>query len=166
MSDCMLPPQARVAMFISALITWIIGSLISGVGAYLNFLFMPWSALEKLVYLIFILLFISCSINLITSPLIGYRRYRYLLEEDRLEVRKGIFYITRSILPLNRLHQVSISAGPLLRLFRLAEVTATSAGGELTISYLPAETAEEIALHLKDRINIIAKEEERENELP
>lgn len=93
------------------------------------------------------------------SPKIRYERYRYRLTEEELEVRKGLIVIKTEIVPIERLHKIEVTSGPLFRAFHLKEVLATTAGGDIQISYLSDEIADEIAKHLKKRINTIAVEE-------
>lgn len=96
---------------------------------------------------------------LMISPKIRYERYRYRLTEEELEVRRGLLVVETEIVPIERLHKIEISSGPFFRAFGLKEVLVTTAGGEVKVSYLEDEVAEQIAKHLKKRINNIAKEE-------
>lgn len=93
------------------------------------------------------------------APKIRYERYRYILTEEELEVRKGIFVIKTEIVPIERLHKIEVSSGPILRAFGLKNVLATTAGNNIMLEFLTDEVAEQIANHLKKRINTIAVEE-------
>lgn len=96
---------------------------------------------------------------LLISPKIRYERYRYRLTEEELEVRRGLIVIETEIVPIERLHKIEVSSGPFFQAFGLKEVLVTTAGGDVKVSYLENEVAEQIAKHLKKRINTIAKEE-------
>ncbi|MDO5154633.1 MAG: PH domain-containing protein [Eubacteriales bacterium] len=101
------------------------------------------------IYLLYVLI----------APKLRYERYRYRLTEDGIEVRKGLIVIKTEIVPIERLHKIEVSSGPIFRAFKLKEVMVTTAGGELRIAYLNENVAEQISEHLKKRINAIVVEE-------
>ena len=80
----------------------------------------------------------------VIAPMVRFRRYRYKSAEDRIEIREGIFYIRRTMVPIDRIHQIDIVRGPLDSRFGLAKVTLTTAGGVATMRFLELEKAEEI----------------------
>lgn len=93
------------------------------------------------------------------APKVRYERYRYILNEEELEVRKGIVTIKTQIVPIERLHKIEVSCGPILRAFGLKDVLATTAGSDIKVEFLTDEVAEKIAEYLKKRINAIVVEE-------
>ncbi len=99
---------------------------------------------------------------LLAAPKIRYERYRYILTQEEFEVRKGLIIVKTEIVPIERLHKIEITSGPILRVFGLKAVTATTAGSNIEVSYLADEVADQIAQHLKKRINTITVEERDE----
>ncbi len=93
------------------------------------------------------------------APKLRYERYRFLLTEEEFSVRKGLIVTKTEIVPIERLHKIEVSSGPIFRAFGLKEIKVTTAGGEINVSYLDNEIADRIAEHLKTRINTIAVEE-------
>ncbi len=93
------------------------------------------------------------------APKIRYNRYQYLLTDEEFAVRKGLVIIKNEIVPIERLHKIEVSSGPIFRAFGLKEIKVTTAGGEIKVDYLDDAVAEEIANSLKTRINTIAVEE-------
>ncbi len=93
------------------------------------------------------------------APRLRYERYRFLLTEEEFAVRKGLMVTKTEIVPIERLHKIEVSSGPIFRAFGLKEIKVTTAGGEISVSYLDNEVADKIAEHLKTRINTIAVEE-------
>jgi len=93
------------------------------------------------------------------APKLRYERYRFLLTEEEFAVRKGLIVLKTEIVPIERLHKIEVSSGPIFRAFGLKEIKVTTAGGEINVSYLDNEIADKIAEHLKVRINAIAVEE-------
>ncbi len=105
-----------------------------------------------------IALFIIASIYLIIGPAVFYRRYRYRLDDDKVEIRRGIITITHSLVPIERIHQVEVRRGPINRTFGLANVNITTAGGTATLEYLDESTAESIAAKLNEYVVKLLKE--------
>lgn len=95
----------------------------------------------------------------IIAPIIRYKRYRYHIDDEMFAVVEGLWFITKSVAPIERIHQIAVSRGPIDRMFGLAKVVITTAGGEITIRFLEVDVAEEIADKLKNRINKIVKEQ-------
>ena len=60
------------------------------------------------------------------------------------------------LVPINRLHQIAISQGPIDRIYGLTKVVVTTAGGEVTIRFLETQKAQDIADTLKIKINQLA----------
>ena len=91
----------------------------------------------------------------IVFPRIYFDHYRYFISEDRVDVRAGIFFIRHTVVPIERIHQVEVVEGPINRMFGLADVQITTAGGTSQIEYLERDEAERIAEELNvvvDRI--------------
>ena len=79
-------------------------------------------------------------------PAVRFTRWRYALREDHLWIRRGVIWVTTSVIPYVRLQFVDTRQGPLDRLFGLAQlVVHTAAVG--TSGHLPgldAATAERL----------------------
>lgn len=94
----------------------------------------------------------------LVSPFVFYKRYRYRMDDEKIEIRKGIVYISHTLVPIERVHQVDVNAGPVNRLFGLADVNITTAGGAVSIQFLEEDVAESIATKLNDTVVRILKE--------
>ena len=81
------------------------------------------------------------------------------MTDEEVQIKEGYLLLTHTIVPISRLHKIEISSGPLDRLFGLAKVEITTAGGDVTIKFLEKDKAEHIADSLKQRINEIVEEE-------
>ena len=86
------------------------------------------------------------------SPQIFYRYYRYRMDEDCIEVRRGVIIRSHFLVPVERVHQVQVDKGPILRKFGLASLTVTTAGGIANLEYLDEPVAEDIAQNLNEKI--------------
>lgn len=102
-------------------------------------------------------------VSFIIGPPVRYQRYRYFIDEESIDVVEGFLFIERNIVPIERLHNIEISKGPINRLFGLSEVTVITAGSKVAINFLEDKKAEFIAESLKKRINAVAIEKKSEN---
>lgn len=93
-----------------------------------------------------------CLLDFLLLPQLRYRRYRYLLAQDRLEISEGVLFQKRTVVPVDRIHQIEISSGPLDRLCKLARVEVTTAGGTAVLGFLEQEQAEAVAKGLHTRL--------------
>jgi membrane protein YdbS with pleckstrin-like domain len=102
-------------------------------------------------------------INFLIGPPVRYNRYRYLINEECIDVKEGFIFIERQIVPIERLLNIEISKGPVNRLFGLAVVKVTTAGSTVPIKYLEDKKADFIVESLQKRINAVALEKKRVN---
>lgn len=145
--------EAMKCMFISTLVQFLISSSIIFV-----ILFIFGDILPKIIINIMVVLILLDFLYLIISPKVRYERYRYSITEDAIDVKEGFIFIKRSIVPIERLHKISIEKGPIDRIFNLSKVIVTTAGGDVTIRFLQDKKSEFIADSLKKKINEIAIE--------
>ena len=102
------------------------------------------------------------AVYIVIAPKIRYERYRYCIDDEAIRVRRGLLWIKEDVVPIERLHKLQTSQGPLDRIFKLSAVNVTTAGGDITIKFLKESIAAEIAEALKKKINEIAiKEREK-----
>ena len=87
---------------------------------------------------------------MLVEPYFRYNRYRYSINEECIDIREGYLFVKRNIVPIERLHKLEISKGPIDQIFHVAKVTVTTAGGDVTLRFLEEEKAEKIAENLKD----------------
>lgn len=111
-----------------------------------------------------IIVLVAEVLETIFSPMIRYNRYRYILTEEEIQIREGIWFITHTIVPISRLHKIKVDEGPIDRMFKLAKVEVITAGGDVTIKFLEKEKALQIANKLKNRINVIVEESNEDEE--
>jgi uncharacterized protein len=83
-------------------------------------------------------------------PILRYRRWRYAVRESDLWIRKGVVWVTTSVLPFSRLQFVDTRQGPVERLLGLSSlVIHTAAVG--TSGKLPGLDVE-VAERLRERL--------------
>lgn len=90
---------------------------------------------------------------LVVLPPIRYARWRYEVSDEYLDIAKGIVWRKRYTIPFIRVQNTDTRQGPILRAFKLASVTVSTAAKEHEIPGLDFEVAEQ----LRDRAAELAR---------
>jgi membrane protein YdbS with pleckstrin-like domain len=109
---------------------------------------------------IFGLAALEAILSIFIMPAIEYRQWRYLIGADRIEIIHGIFYINRTLIPINRIQHLKIEQGILQKRFDLATVDLYTAGGTHQIKGLQYAVADEIVRKLNQ--SVAAETEQKE----
>jgi uncharacterized protein len=99
-----------------------------------------------------VLLVISVGV----TPGLRWRRWRYEIREDEVDLQRGIVWVSRTLVPLARIQHVDTQSGPLQRRFGLATVVFYTAAGANQIPELSAPVAAEV----RDRIAELTREQD------
>jgi len=151
-----LEPVSKKSMYLKNIIWFAIFAVSFGLAIhYADLLF---GERKDYACMILIAAFVIIVAYLIVGPIVFYRRYRYRLDDDKVEIRRGVFVITHTLVPIERIHQVEVARGPINRTFGLANVNLTTAGGVATLEYLDEATAESIASKLNECVVKLLKE--------
>ena len=89
-------------------------------------------------------------------PGLRWRRWRYEIREDEVDLQRGIVWISRTLVPLARIQHVDTQSGPLQRRFGLATVVFYTAAGANQIPELSAPVAAEV----RDRIAELTRDQD------
>lgn len=89
-------------------------------------------------------------------PKLRYRRWRYEIFEEEIYIQHGILIVTRTIIPMIRVQHVDTKQGPILKMYKLATVSISTAA---TTHEIPALN-EEDASTLRDKISTLAMVDE------
>ena len=111
-------------------------------------------------FLVGVLPAVAVGILLVISvgvvPGLRWRRWRYEIREDEVDLQRGILWISRTLVPLARIQHVDTQSGPLQRRFGLATVVFYTAAGANQIPELSAPVAAEV----RDRIAELTREQD------
>ena len=77
-------------------------------------------------------------------PEIAWRRWRYEVRDDEIDLRHGLLRIRRTLVPIRRVQHVDTSTGPLQAQFDLATVEFHTAAGGVEIPGLLRSEAESV----------------------
>lgn len=84
-------------------------------------------------------------------PHVEHRHASWRLDEEGLEIRRGVFWRHQITIPLGRVQHADVSQGPLQRPFGLGSLTIHTAGTQNASVELKG-LAHEVAIELRDRI--------------
>ena len=104
------------------------------------------------IYIVSGLLLVYKLIGIIVYPIIEYQQWRYIITEDKVEIRHGIFFITTTVIPIIRVQHITISKGPIYRKMGLAAVKIFLASGSFEIEGLSENNANIISESLKSSV--------------
>ncbi|WP_243388342.1 PH domain-containing protein [Bacillus kexueae] len=93
-------------------------------------------------------------VSVMYVPSVKYRMWRYEVREHEVELQYGVFVVKRVLVPMIRVQHVDTSEGPILRKYKLANVTIATAA---TVHEIPALDVEK-ADQLRDYISQLARE--------
>jgi len=100
--------------------------------------------------------FVISALSVGVMPDLRWRRWRYEIREDEVDLQRGIFWVSRTLVPLARIQHVDTQSGPLQRRFGLATVVFYTAAGPNQIPELSAP----VAAGVRDRIAALTKEQD------
>jgi membrane protein YdbS with pleckstrin-like domain len=93
------------------------------------------------------------AVGVVAAPELRWRRFRYEVRDEEIDIRRGAFRVTRTLVPMLRVQHVDTTRGLLEQLFGLSTVVVHTAAGETTIPTLDVADADE----LRDRIAILGR---------
>ncbi|AHY47641.1 hypothetical protein RradSPS_2358 [Rubrobacter radiotolerans] len=94
--------------------------------------------------------------SVVVTPALRWRRWRYELREDEVDLQRGIFWVTRTLVPFARIQHVDTQSGPLQRHYGLATVVFYTAAGANQIPELSAPVADGV----RERIAALTREQD------
>lgn len=154
-------PQKRISE--RALTIWrILGAIYSfftlllGVGLVVLTILFDWPA--WLIAIAIAAVFLHAAVFIVFMPALRWKRWRYEVREQEIELQHGVFFIKRTLVPMVRVQHVDTVQGPLLRKYGLATVTISTAA---TIHQIPALDLQE-AEGLRYSISRLARVEDED----
>ena len=131
----------RISAVIKVVIEW---SITAVVVLLLNIFNGPvWISI---ILIIFGVIFTFLHIFLI--PTLRWKRWRYEVREEEIELQEGIFIRSRTLIPMVRVQHVDTVQGPILRKYKLATVIVHTAATTHQIPALEEIEAEELRSYI------------------
>lgn len=140
-------------------ITGIISSLfiLIGFAAVITLtIIFDWNLLFSIISFLIVLIYFVLFVGI--WPKVKWKRWRYEVREDEVEIQQGVLVIKRTLVPMVRVQHVDTKQGPLLRKYHLATVSISTAATVHEIPALGLEEAEEIRNYISVKTKV-AKED-------
>jgi uncharacterized protein len=80
----------------------------------------------------------------VVAPELRWRRWRYEVRDDEIDLRHGLVTVRRTLVPIRRVQHVDTETGPLQSMFDLATVSFHTAAGKTQIPALRRGEAEAV----------------------
>ncbi len=97
-----------------------------------------------LPWLPFVAAVLGVGLAVVVLPPLRYKRWRYEIRDEEIDIRHGALSIRRTLVPMTRVQHVETRSGPLQGAFGLATVVFHTAAGENLIPQLPAREADDV----------------------
>ena len=97
-----LDKKGKTVMRINAIISGLIILIITGAVAIPTYLNIDSPFWQTIIIISAGLITLSVILDILLFPKIRYNRYKYLITDERIEVKKGLFLITTSIIQIKR----------------------------------------------------------------
>lgn len=91
-------------------------------------------------------------IALILFPTIEYAQWGYYIDEEKIVIKHGIFFINTTVIPIIRIQNITMNQGPINRMMDVYNVEIALASGNKDILGLSQPVAEEIVENLRVRL--------------
>ncbi len=149
-----LDPRAKVVWRISAALNMI---PLLAAGGFGSFALLRWADVSAVLGTLPALAVLALAVlSVAVIPGLRWRRWRYEIREDEVDLQRGIVWISRTLVPLARIQHVDTQSGPLQRWFELATVVFYTAAGPNRIPELSAS----VAAAVRDRIAELTREQD------
>lgn len=159
-----LNKKARYSMIIGDVIVLAISLNISSVIRNIIFSYDVPNMLKTAINVLYILLNGIFALNIIYEPTIAFKRRKYKIDENSIELLTGIYGIKHTVIPIRRLQQVDINQGMINRFFGLADINLITSGEDNKLEFIEIEKAELIVEILVKQINEFAKKQQEKTE--
>ncbi|WP_042352506.1 PH domain-containing protein [Bacillus massiliigorillae] len=88
-------------------------------------------------------------------PSLRWKWWRYEVRDEEIEIQKGLFIITRTLVPMVRVQHVDTQQGPLMRKNNLASVEISTAATVHEIPALDYDEAERLRAFIVEMIRTV-----------
>lgn len=83
-------------------------------------------------------------LGILLLPYLRWKKWRYSIDENEIDLKRGILIVQRTLIPLSRVQHVDTRQGPILRAYALATVTISTAATTHEIPALDEYTADKV----------------------
>ena len=128
-----------------------IANLVILIGIIWAIRFFEWPT--WIIYVAIGIFVVSSIISILILPTLRWKRWRYEIHEQEVELQYGIIIKRRTLIPMVRVQHVDTNQGPFLRYYKLATVHISTAA---KLHEIPALGEEEADI-VRDKISTLAR---------
>ena len=133
-----LPAAAKVAWRLTAAVQAVVLAVIAmALGPV-------WSELGVPLWVPLVVVALLAVLLVAVVPEVRWRRWRYEVREEEIDLRHGTWTVQRTLVPIRRVQHVDTASGPLEGALDLASVAFHTAAGATTIPALTRGEAEAV----------------------
>lgn len=99
---------------------------------------------QWIVISLVLLVFLSWLLSIFWMPYLSWKNWRYAIDENEIDLKRGVIFKTRTLIPLSRVQHVDTRQGPLLGSYNLASVTISTAATTHEIPALDSVIADRV----------------------
>lgn len=142
----------RIGGGFSSLFYWLIPLIIYN---------MDWDTLmaDILVYGLAGVVVVNTILQFTILPYLRWKRWRYQVDQNEIDLKRGVFVVMRTLVPVKRIQHVDTRQGPLFRFFRLSTITISTAATTHEIPALGEQVAEELRNEISEYARIAREED-------
>ena len=149
-----LDPRAKVVWRISAALNMI---PLLAAGGFGSWALLRWSDVSVFLGMLPALVVLALTVfSVFVAPGVRWRRWRYEIRPDEVDLQRGVWWVSRTLVPLARIQHVDTRQGPLQRRYGLSTVVFHTAAGPNQIP----ELSTPIASEARDRIADLTREQD------
>ncbi|PHK48590.1 PH domain-containing protein [Staphylococcus edaphicus] len=144
--------SGKTVMRLSALIVTAILCILLIALYFINHIWLEWLAQETMKWVLICgtgLILIYGIVELILVPKYRYKIFKYAVEDNTITVRNGLWFVKVVKIPLFRIQNVDTHEGILMRKYKLASLTLSTAGGNTEIKLINKDVAAKLKQNIK-----------------
>ncbi|MFF5996260.1 PH domain-containing protein [Lysinibacillus sp. KU-BSD001] len=142
-----IPERGVTVWRIYGLFQTLLLAILAGVATFLTYTF-EWPLYIYLIAWGIVILAIILFIWIF--PNVRYNIWRYEVREQEIEIQSGLFVVTRTLIPMVRVQHVDTEQGPILKRYRLSNISISSAATTHTIPFLETHEADALRARISE----------------
>ena len=99
---------------------------------------------------------------ILVMPTLRYKMYAWGYDDKRIVVKQGVIFKKRVVIPICQIQDLHRKQGPLMMLFKLSDVTLSTAGSNFDISTLTTAEADRMIDDLEHKLEVRIEEQKNE----
>ncbi|MGX9136241.1 PH domain-containing protein [Rummeliibacillus sp. JY-2-4R] len=98
----------------------------------------------------FVIVLIDMFFSIYLFPKIRWNHWRYEVREQEIDIQQGLFIVRRTLVPMVRVQHVDTSQGPILKHYKLASISISTAATTHTIPALSVAEADQLRIRISE----------------